>query len=198
MHADERVLLPLPGAEALDALRPRLEADVREAVALAPVNLLRRPRAGYVRARREVVDLRDVACGPDEPYGNRLRLRLGAELRDPLATRRVAHAELRRVAALLRLNQTQPTQIGPPRLAARPVEEVERLDAAVPPHDGRAARHLLRLLLGGDPRRRQRQSHGDEGREHACPTFQRHLFRRAEARARKRKRTLPRASPPCR
>src|SRR5437868_1131653 len=124
MHANERVLLPLPGADALDALRPRLEADVREAVALAPVNLLGRFRAGDVRAWREVINLRDVPGGPDEAHRGGLRLRLGAELRDPLAPRRVAHAELRRVAALLRLNQTQPTQIWPRGLSARPVEEV--------------------------------------------------------------------------
>src|SRR5205814_6480513 len=58
LRPEEGVLLPAPVADVLLAFGPRLEADVSEAVALAPLQLPARLRgAADVRARDEVVDL---------------------------------------------------------------------------------------------------------------------------------------------
>src|SRR5947209_18418893 len=134
VHADERVLLPLPRVEPLPSLRPRLEADIREAVALASFNLLLRLRAGDVRARNEVVDLRDIPRRPDDSHRSRLRLRLLADLRDPLAPRSVPHAILLRPAALFFFDEPESAQVWTPVPPARPVEEVERFDVVRAPH----------------------------------------------------------------
>src|ERR687889_450730 len=100
-RAREGVLLPAPLVEPLDVLRPRLEAHVLE-----------RAPAGDGDARDEVRDLRDVARGPHESHRGRLALRLLAELRNPLAPRAVAHAELLRPAALLLLYQDEAARVG--------------------------------------------------------------------------------------
>src|SRR5205085_1868258 len=99
---EEGVLFPTPVADVLLALRPRLEAHVSEAVALAPLH----PLAGFgrsldVRARDEVVDLRHVADGPHEPHRGRLGLGLASELGRPLPARPVSHVPLHGVAARL-------------------------------------------------------------------------------------------------
>src|SRR5918912_2892169 len=147
--ADERIPLPPPLPCPLDRFRPRLEPDVSETVALTSVSLPPGPgRAVDVDARDEVIDFGLVADGPHQSYGCGLRLGLPPDLRHPLAPARVTHAILRRVAAFLGFDEGQAARIRPHLSAARPQQQVARLDVCrLSPQHGTAYRHGLLLLI---------------------------------------------------
>src|SRR5256714_2108775 len=115
----ERVIVPTPIVEALPTLRPRLEADVCEALTLAALDLLARVRrVDDLDARDEVVNVRHVARGPDQTLRGGLRPRLVAELDDPLLPGGVAHAPLHRVARRVVAVPDDLTEVGLHRLSA--------------------------------------------------------------------------------
>src|SRR5215213_1921339 len=79
-RAGKWIALPLPFADSFPVFRTCFEPDVSKS-----------SFTGNRNARHEIVDFCYVANAPKQSDGRRFRLSLVADLRDPLATRAIAH-----------------------------------------------------------------------------------------------------------